>query len=54
MTQPHIDTDYQLEHFVSGPLLPDLEFLYQRISDTTVETVAEVRKLLEREVDEAE
>lgn len=41
MTQPHIDTDYQLEHFVSGPLLPDLEFLYQRISDTTVETVAE-------------
>lgn len=40
--KPHqVDTDYQLEHFVSGPLLPDLEYLYRRISDATVETVAE-------------
>ncbi len=40
MTLPQVDTDYQLEHFVSGPLLPDLEYLYRRISDATVETVA--------------
>ncbi len=36
-----VDTDYRLEHFVSGPLLPDLEFLYRRISEATVETIAE-------------
>lgn len=41
MTLQQADTDYQLEHFVSGPLLPDLEYLYRRISDATVETVAE-------------
>ncbi len=41
MGMPTVDTDYQLEHFVSGPLLPDLEFLYRRISDATVETIAE-------------
>lgn len=41
MTLPQVDTEYQLEHFVSGPLLPDLEHLYRRISDATVETVAE-------------
>lgn len=37
----NVDTDYHLEHFVSGPLLPDLEYLYRRISDATVATVAE-------------
>ncbi len=41
MALPHVDTDYKLDHFVSGPLLPDLEYLYRRISDATVETVAE-------------
>jgi SAM-dependent methyltransferase len=43
MTLPQIDTDYQLEHFVTGPLLPDLEFLYKRISDETVDAVARLR-----------
>ena len=43
MSQPplDVDLDYHLEHFVSGPLLPDLEYLYRRISDATVETIAE-------------
>jgi len=41
MTLAQVDTNYQLEHFVTGPLLPDLEFLYRRISDATVATVAE-------------
>ncbi|MCH7953975.1 MAG: class I SAM-dependent methyltransferase [Chloroflexi bacterium] len=43
MSQPKldVDTDYHLEHFVSGPLLPDLEYLYRRISDATVATIAE-------------
>ncbi len=36
-----VDTDYQLEHFVTGPLLPDLAHLYRRISDATVSTVAQ-------------
>jgi SAM-dependent methyltransferase len=41
MALPAVDTDYQLEHFISGPILPDLAFLFQRIADATVETVAE-------------
>lgn len=41
MTIHQADTDYQLEHFISGPLLPDVEHLFRRISDATVEAVAE-------------
>jgi len=40
MTIPAVDLDYQLEHFVTGPLLPDLEYLYRRISEETVAVVA--------------
>lgn len=41
MALPSVDTDYHLEHFVSGPLLPDVEYLYRRISDVTVGTILE-------------
>ena len=41
MTQLDVDIDYQLEHFIQGPLLPDLAYLYKRISDAMIETVAE-------------
>ncbi len=40
-TTPQIDTDYQLEHFISGPLLPDIDFLFRRLSQATVAAVAE-------------
>lgn len=36
-----VDLDYQLEHFISGPLLPDIAYLFERVADATVETVAE-------------
>lgn len=39
MALPEVDLDYQLEHFVKGPLLPDLAYLYQRISEETVDVV---------------
>jgi len=39
MVFPEVDLDYQLEHFVSGPLLPDLAHLYKRISEETVAAV---------------
>ncbi len=41
MALEHVDTDYKLEHFMADGLLPDLAFLYRRISDATVATVAE-------------
>ena len=41
MALEHIDTDYKLEHFMADGLLPDLAFLYRRISEATVATVAE-------------
>jgi SAM-dependent methyltransferase len=41
MTLERVDTDYQLEHFLQGALLPDRAYLYQRISDATVETVGD-------------
>jgi SAM-dependent methyltransferase len=37
--QLNVDLDYQLEHFVSGPLLPDMKYLYKRISEETVAVV---------------
>jgi SAM-dependent methyltransferase len=39
MVFTEVDLDYQLEHFVTGPLLPDLEYLYKRISEETVAVV---------------
>jgi SAM-dependent methyltransferase len=39
--QPSVDLDYQLEHFISGPLLPDIAYLFDRVADATVATVAE-------------
>ena len=40
-TAPSFDTDYDLEHFLAGPVPPDREFLYRRLSDATVALVAE-------------
>ena len=36
MALPAVDIDYQFEHFISGPILPDLAFLFLRIADATV------------------
>jgi SAM-dependent methyltransferase len=41
MTMAEVDLDYQLEHFISGPLLPDIAYLFQRVADATVATVSE-------------
>ncbi len=41
MTAPHIDVNYQFDHVMTGPILPDLGFLWRRMSEATVETVAE-------------
>ena len=41
MTLPHVDTDYQFEHVMTGDILPDLDYLWHRMSEATVETVAE-------------
>ena len=41
MTLQHVDTDYDLGHFIiPHSFLPDLRYLFQRIGDATVETVA--------------
>jgi SAM-dependent methyltransferase len=41
MAAPVVDTDYKLEHFISGPITPDLAYLFDRVADATVETAAE-------------
>ncbi len=41
MTLTQVDLDYQLEHFISGPLLPDIAYLFERVAEATVATVAE-------------
>jgi SAM-dependent methyltransferase len=41
MTLGDVDLDYQLEHFISGPLLPDIAFLFERVADATIATVSE-------------
>ncbi|MGB2693964.1 MAG: class I SAM-dependent methyltransferase [Dehalococcoidia bacterium] len=41
MSAPHIDTNYQFDHVMHGAILPDLDFLWRRMSEATVETVAE-------------
>lgn len=43
MTGPQIDLNYQFEHVMTGPILPDLDYLWRRMSEATVETVAEER-----------
>ena len=41
MTLPAVDTDYDLELFISGPFLPDLTYLFARIGNATVDAVGE-------------
>jgi SAM-dependent methyltransferase len=41
ITLQRIDTDYQFDHVMTGDVLPDLDFLWRRMSEATVETVAE-------------
>ncbi|MCH8994042.1 MAG: class I SAM-dependent methyltransferase [Chloroflexi bacterium] len=40
ITVPRIDTDYQFEHVMTGAVLPDLDFLWRRMSEAMVATVA--------------
>lgn len=35
-----VDTEYQFDHVMTGDILPDLDFLWNRMSDATIETVA--------------
>ena len=42
MTHPTIDTDYQFGHVMEGAILPDLDFLWNRMTDAIVETIAEL------------
>ena len=44
MTIHQIDTDYQFDHVMTGDILPDLDFLWNRMTDATVETVAKLPK----------
>jgi SAM-dependent methyltransferase len=41
MTLPHVDIDYKIEHVMTGKVLPDLDFLWRRMSEATVETISE-------------
>lgn len=41
MTTPQVDTNYQFEHVMTGEVLPDLDYLWRRMSEATVETVAD-------------
>lgn len=41
MTSLHqVDTEYKLDHVMTGEILPDLDYLWRRMSDATVETIA--------------
>ena len=44
MTIHQIDTDYQFDHVMTGDILPDLDFLWNRMTDATVATVAGLPK----------
>ena len=44
MTLHQVDTDYQFDHVMTGDILPDLDFLWNRMSDATVETIAGLPK----------
>lgn len=35
-----IDTNYQFEHVMTGRVLPDLDYLWNRMSEATIETIA--------------
>jgi SAM-dependent methyltransferase len=37
-----VDIDYQFEHVMTGSVLPDLDFLWRRMGEATVATVAEL------------
>jgi SAM-dependent methyltransferase len=39
---PHADTDYQMEHFLAGPVLPDRAFLYRRVVESAIAEVTRV------------
>ncbi len=41
MTLPPVDIDYKIEHVMTGKVLPDLAFLRRRMSEATVESIAE-------------
>jgi SAM-dependent methyltransferase len=44
MTLHQVDTEYQFDHVMTSDILPDLDFLWNRMSDATVETVAALPK----------
>lgn len=39
-----VDTEYQFDHVMTGAILPDLDFLWNRMSDATVETIVALPK----------
>jgi SAM-dependent methyltransferase len=41
MTLHQVDTNYQFDHVMTGDILPDLAFLWRRMSEATVATVAD-------------
>ncbi|OGO50924.1 MAG: hypothetical protein A2148_02180 [Chloroflexi bacterium RBG_16_68_14] len=41
LTLQRVDTDYQFENVMTGDVLPDLDFLWRRMSEATVATVAQ-------------
>ena len=41
MQPGQVDLDYELDHVITDNLLPDLDFLFRRMSEATVRTVAE-------------
>ena len=40
--RPQIDVDYQFDHVMEGAILPDLDFLWNRMTDAIVETIAQL------------
>ena len=41
MTLPQVDTDYKFDHVMTGEVLPDLDYLWRRMGEAMVETIAE-------------
>ena len=41
ITLRQVDIDYQFEHVMTGDVLPDLDFLWNRMSEAVVATIAE-------------
>lgn len=40
--RPEIDVNYQFDHVMEGAILPDLDFLWNRMTDAVVETIAQL------------